>query len=155
MADRVNPGNSGRDMQTDRAARRQRCSFSCSDDVWDAAKAAWARQRRNYWVWTEWLEEAIEEKIARTKEQLGIDTFDPAPTRLPPGRRPDSDAPYGRKRRSFTCVPEVWNEAKDVWWAQVDDYPMWTDWLEDALAEKAERSQDQTDRAAKPHHQPT
>ncbi|MGW5569789.1 hypothetical protein ACWEVD_01195 [Nocardia thailandica] len=114
----------------------ERSSFSATDEVWNAAKGAWVAERRQYPTWAEWLETALAEKAARVRAALGNDSLPAAPDRLPPGRR-SAEGPAGRKRRSFTCTPQVWQEARDAWWAQSSQYWTLTDWIEEAIAEKA------------------
>lgn len=122
--------------------RRNRQSFSCTDAVWDRAKATWKTQRRQYPAWTEWLEAALDEKAESVHAALGVTAaspLPPAPDRLPPGRRTPSDSLVGRSRRAFTCAPAIWTAARAAWWTEEDSYPAWTDWIEEAIREKVDR----------------
>lgn len=119
---------------------RTRQSFSCTDRVWTDAKAAWSSVRREYLAWTQWLEEALAIKAETVRTELGRGVLDPAPDRLPTGRRIAADAPTGRTRRAFTCSPEVWAQARAAWWAQEEMYPAWSDWVEEAIAEMTVRT---------------
>ncbi|GGK68925.1 hypothetical protein [Nocardia camponoti] len=124
---------------TDSEERRrspERSSFSATDEVWNAAKTEWMRRRRDYPAWAEWLEAALDEKSARVRAALGVDELEPAPDRLPPGRRTTESGTAGRKRRSFTCTPRTWERARAAWWAQAELYPALTDWIEEAIEEK-------------------
>ncbi|BAD60631.1 MULTISPECIES: hypothetical protein [Nocardia] len=134
------------DTQSDAAGGRRwsRENFSCSDEVWGAAKKKWGQQLRQYPTWTGWLEAALAEKTARTRQKLGISTFEPAPDRLPPGRRTPPDQAGTRPRRSFSCSVEVWQDARNAWWAEAESYPAWSDWAEEAVAEKAESDERST-----------
>jgi hypothetical protein len=121
--------------------KRRRESFSCTDEIWDRGKTAWASARRSYPAWTEWLESAIQDKTAAVRVALGVTDLPAAPERLPTGRRSPSPTNDTRSRRSFTVVPAIWAEARAAWWAQESDYPAWTDWVEEAIAEKAARTE--------------
>ena len=130
------------DTQSDAPERRRwsRENFSCSDQVWGAAKKKWGQQLRQYPTWTGWLESALAEKTERTREKLGLSVFESAPDRLPPGRRTPPDQAGTRPRRSFSCSVEVWRDARDAWWAEAESYPAWSDWAEEAVHEKTESS---------------
>mgnify|MGYP005990194789 CR=1 FL=1 len=119
---------------------RTRQSFSCTDQVWEDAKAAWDSVRREYLAWTQWLEAALALKSAAVRAELGRGVLDPAPDRLPTGRRIAADSPPGRKRRAFTCSPTVWAQARAAWWAQEESYPAWSDWVEEAIVEMTART---------------
>ena len=121
---------------------RTRQSFSCTDQVWGDAKAAWSSVRRDYLAWTQWLEAALALKAATVRAELGRSVLDPAPERLPTGRRIAADAPTRRSRRAFTCSPEVWAQARAAWWAQEGSYPAWSDWVEEAIVEMTARTTD-------------
>ncbi|MBY6414824.1 hypothetical protein HQ346_24805 [Rhodococcus sp. BP-252] len=121
---------------------RTRHSFSCTDQVWGDAKAAWSSVRREYLAWTQWLEAALTLKAAAVRAELGRSVLDPAPERLPTGRRVAADAPTGRSRRAFTCSPEVWAQARAAWWTQEESYPAWSDWVEEAIVEMTARTTD-------------
>lgn len=123
-----------------RSWARTRQSFSCTDQVWEDAKAARNLVRREYLTWTQWLEAALAFKSAAVRAELGRDMLDPAPERLPTGRRIAADAPSGRKRRAFTCAPAVWAQARAAWWAQEESYPAWSDWVEEAIVEMTART---------------
>lgn len=76
------------------------------------------------------------EKTARKRDELGVTEFEPGPDRLPPGRRVPPEPAGTRPRRSFSCDVEVWNAARSAWWAEVEVYPAWSDWAEEAVREK-------------------
>lgn len=118
--------------------KRQRETFSCTQETWDSAKEAWAGNRREYPSWAEWLEDALVEKTARVKDALGISELPPAPDRFPTGRRSRTDMPPTRSRRTFTVRPAAWDEARRAWWATLDDFDAWSDWVEEAIVEKVE-----------------
>lgn len=120
--------------------KRKRESFSCTEEIWEAAKSAWSAVRREYPAWTEWLEAALEEKTQAVHADLGVTELDPAPPRLPTGRRTPAATTVDRERRSFTCAPVIWANARAAWWAQEAAYPSWTDWVEEAIAEKAAKT---------------
>lgn len=123
---------------------RQRQSFSCTQEIWDQAKQAWRQERRQYPAWTEWLEAALDEKAQAVRASLGVtaqNPLPPAPDRLPTGRRTPPPTQIDRGRRSFTCDPAVWAAARAAWWAEDDQYPAWTDWVEEAISEKVHRAQ--------------
>lgn len=127
--------------------KRKRESFSCTKEIWDHAKTAWSVVRSDYPAWTEWLEAALREKAASVQSQLtpGDDSPLPrAPSRLPTGRREPALEPVDRERRSFTCAPAVWSDARAAWWAQSPDYPSWSDWVEEAIVEKTKKSDKST-----------
>lgn len=124
--------------------KRKRESFSCTAAIWGRAKAAWSAVRRDYPAWTEWLEAALVEKTAAVHAQLGVTEaapLPPAPARLPTGRRTPAAGAVNRERRSFTCAPIIWANARAAWWAQEEDYASWTDWVEEAIAEKAAKTE--------------
>lgn len=114
---------------------RERQSFSCTDEVWAAAKQAWAEQLEEHPAWTDWVETALAEASARTAEEFG--SLRTAPARIPPGRRDGSAPGPQRRRRSFTCQPHIWSAARNAWWTEVSHYPQLSDWIEAALAAKA------------------
>lgn len=125
--------------------KRKRESFSCTKDIWERAKTAWSSVRREYPAWTEWLEAALEEKTEAVHAALGVtpeNPLPPAPARLPTGRRTPPPVQVDRERRSFTCAPAIWADARAAWWAEEESYPSWTDWVEEAIAEKARRSEE-------------
>ncbi|MGY4101954.1 hypothetical protein ACW2Q0_20755 [Nocardia sp. R16R-3T] len=128
------------DTQSDAAGGRRwsRVNFSCSDEVWSAAKKKWQKQIRQYPTWTRWLEAAFAEKTARKRAELGMTEFEPAPDRLPPGRRIPPEQAGTRPRRSFSCDVQVWDHARDTWWAEAELYPAWSDWAEEAVQEKVD-----------------
>lgn len=132
-------GQAGPDAASSSWARTRQ-SFSCTDQVWGDAKAAWSSVRREYLAWTLWLEAALAIKAAAVRTELGRGVLDPAPERLPTGRRIAADAPTGRSRRAFTCSPEVWAQARAAWWAQEESYPAWSDWVEEAVVEMTART---------------
>lgn len=114
---------------------RERQSFSCTDDVWTAAKHAWTHDMYRYPAWTDWVETAIAEATDRTERDAG--PLRTAPARIPPGRRDGSTPGPHRRRRSFTCQPHIWAAARNAWWTEVARYPQLSDWIEVALATKA------------------
>ncbi|MDJ0363113.1 hypothetical protein [Rhodococcus sp. H29-C3] len=114
---------------------RERESFSCTDQAWDEAKAAWGSVRRDYLTWALWLETALANKTAAVKAELNTEVLEPAPERLPTGRRTAAAAPIRRKRRAFTCAPDVWKQARAAWWVQLELYPALSDWIEEAIVE--------------------
>ena len=117
--------------------KRRRESFSCTVEVWNDAKAAWTRVRRTYPAWTEFIEAASGEKAERVRSRLGVTELEPAPDRLPTGRRVPAPTVTARDAsKSFSCAPAVWADARAAWWAEQDDYPAWSDWCEEALSEK-------------------
>lgn len=130
--------------------KRRRESFSCTEEVWAAAKVAWREERTQYPAWTDWLEAALDEKTRSVRDALGIPAdqeLPPAPDRLPTGRRtlrPMADTgkreTVKRGRRSFTCSPEIWADARAAWWAEDEEYPSWTDWIEEAITEKTQQA---------------
>lgn len=113
---------------------RVRQSFSCTDSTWTAAKSAWAADRTRYPAWTEWLEAALAAAADATERRMG--TLRTPPERIPPGRSAGT-APAGRRRRSFTCRPIIWSRARAAWWTEVDTCPQLSDWIESAIAAKA------------------
>lgn len=121
--------------------KRKRESFSCSNEVWEKAKNAWSAVRRDYPAWTEWVEAALAEKTEAVLAELGVTELAAAPERLPTGRRTPAATAVTRERRSFTCTPVVWANARAAWWAKEEDYPSWTDWVEEAIAEKAAKTE--------------
>ncbi|WP_246003246.1 hypothetical protein [Nocardia tenerifensis] len=114
-------------------------NFSCSDEVWSAAKKTWQAQIRRYPTWTSWLEAAFVEKTARKRAELGMTEFDPAPDRLPPGRRFTPEQAGTRPRRAFSCDVRIWDDARGAWWAEAERYSAWSDWAEEAVQEKIDR----------------
>lgn len=117
---------------------RERQSFSCTDDIWDAAKQAWSDQIDKHPAWTDWLESALAEGAARTKQSLH--ELKPAPARIPPGRRQHDGTRTHRRRRSFTCQPEIWQMVRDAWWTESGGRSQLSDWIEAAIAAKAQHS---------------
>lgn len=116
---------------------RTRQSFSCPQDLWDTCKLAWANALDDYPAWTDWLEAAIADGTAATRARAG-GALRTAPARIPPGRR--EPAPAGaptRARRSFTCRPDIWTDARDAWWTEREQHPQLSDWICAALAAKA------------------
>lgn len=110
---------------------RERQSFSCTDEVWDAAKRAWSANLDSHPAWTDWLEHALDAAAQRVYDDIG--ELKTAPARIPPGRR-SAATPGGRRRRSFTCRPDVWTNVRNAWWTQVAHYPQLSDWIETAIA---------------------
>lgn len=115
---------------------RERQSFSCTDDIWNAAKHAWADQLDEHPAWTDWLETAIAEAVDTTHALHGGQLAS-APARIPPGRRDGTTAGPPRRRRSFTCQPHIWAGARDAWWTERRTYPQLSDWMQAAIATKA------------------
>lgn len=114
---------------------RERRSFSCDDSVWDAAKAAWANDIETYPAWTYWLEAALVEAIDATRDRHK--KLATAPAKIPPGRRDGPPAsPLGRTRRSFTCQPHIWTQARDAWWTDRDTHLNLSDWISAAITAK-------------------
>lgn len=129
--------------QDSKGWKRQRESFSCTDEIWERGKISWSAVRKTYLSWTQWLEAALEEKTQAVKAELGVEELPSAPDRLPTGRRTPAATPVGRHRRSFTCIPSVWAQARAAWWAQEEVYhSSWTDWVEEAIAEKAAKTEE-------------
>lgn len=113
---------------------RERQSFSCTDDVWDAGKRAWSEDLDAHPAWTDWLEQALDTAAQQVRKRHG--ELKTAPARIPPGRR-SATGVGGRRRRSFTCRPDVWTAVRDAWWTQVAQYPQLSDWIEAAIAAHA------------------
>lgn len=114
---------------------RERQSFSCTDEVWDAAKEAWMADVHQHPAWTDWLEDVLDRAAEAVRADVG--ELASAPARIPPGRRSGTQTAPSRRRRSFTCRPDVWSRARDAWWTQVADYPQLSDWIETAIAAHA------------------
>ncbi|ORM35492.1 hypothetical protein [Williamsia sp. 1135] len=120
---------------------RERHSFSCTQETWDAAKKAWMSDLNTYPAWTEWLEAALAEAIATTRQQYG--ELATAPARIPPGRRESAptDAP-SRTRRAFTCQPHIWADTRNAWWTERDSATHLSDWISTAMSTKAAATPD-------------
>ncbi|WP_072713722.1 hypothetical protein [Rhodococcus rhodnii] len=127
------------DRELTGATVRVQRSFSCSDEVWDTAKSAWSACAHDFPAWAWWLETALAAKADETaaRHPGGLE---PAPAKLPPGRRERTSSTPDRTRRSFTCRREVWDRARAAWWTEQEQYPSFTEWAEEALTEAVERT---------------
>ncbi len=122
-------------MTDDTTWTRKRESFSCTDEVWSAAKTAWLADLDTHPAWTHWLEAALAEATDGTRTAHG--ELRPAPAKIPTGRREPAPAGSAPKaRRSFTCRPDIWAAARDAWWTDRDTHPQFSDWICDAITAK-------------------
>ncbi|MBC7302093.1 MULTISPECIES: hypothetical protein [Nocardia] len=116
-----------------------RTNFSCSNEVWSEAKKQWQKQIRQFPTWAGWLDAAFASKTARKRAELGLTEYEPAPDRLPPGRRVPPEQAGTRPRRSYSGDTKIMADARATWWAEAELYPAWSDWAEEALAEQLPR----------------